>query len=235
MKPFCGVIFLLIIYSAAAQGDLTNKYGLQLVQNEAAYTKSIINKPGFAMADLKKAVPQIEFDLRYATSNNFLHKAIYPPLSTAFLRYKAVTGLIAVQNELKAKGLGLKIFDAYRPYTVTEKIWKLVNDERYAASPEKGSNHNRGVAVDLTVIDLKTKAALEMGTDFDSFSDSAHHNFTALPGEVLQNRQLLKSTMEKYGFESFDTEWWHYTLPNAKQYELMNLSFKQLKKLTADH
>lgn len=234
MKPFCGGIFLLIIYSAAVQGDLTNKYGLKLVQNEAGYWKSINNKPGFAMTDVKKAVPEIEFDLRYSTSNNFLHKAIYPPLSASFLRYNAVTGLTAVQNELKQKGFGLKIFDAYRPYTVTEKIWNLVKDERYAASPGKGSNHNRGVAVDLTIIDLETKTALDMGTDFDSFSDSAHHNFTALPGEVLQNRQLLKSTMEKHGFESFETEWWHYALPNAKEYELMDLSFKQLKKLTAD-
>ena len=235
MKPFCGVIFLLIIYSAAAQADLTNKYGLKPIKSEAAYQKSINRKPGFAMTDLKKVLLGIALDLRYATTNNFLHKKIYPTLSTTFLRYNAVAGLTAMQNELKQKGLGLKIFDAYRPYAVTEKIWKLVKDERYAASPKKGSNHNRGVAVDLTIIDLKTKNDLEMGTDFDNFSDSAHHTFTALPGEVLQNRQLLKSTMEKYGFESFETEWWHYALPNAKEYELMDLSFEQLKKLTADH
>lgn len=111
-------------------------------------------------------------------------------------------------------------------------MWELVKDDRYAADPKKGSGHNRGIAVDLTIIDLKTKEELAMGTGFDNFTDSAHHDFSALPVDVLQNRLLLKNTMEKYGFKALETEWWHYALPNSSEYELLDLSFDDLKKLS---
>ena len=110
-------------------------------------------------------------------------------------------------------------------------MWELVKDERYTANPAKGSGHNRGIAADLTIIDLKTGKELDMGTGFDNFTDSAHHVFKNLPEQVLNNRHLLKSTMEKYGFKAFDTEWWHYFWVDGKEYEVMNLTFKQLKKL----
>jgi D-alanyl-D-alanine dipeptidase len=127
-------------------------------------------------------------------------------------------------------GLGLKIFDAYRPYSVTVKFWELVKDERYVANPAKGSGHNRGIAVDLTIIDLKTGKELDMGTGFDNFTDTAHHTFTSLPEEVLHNRLLLKSTMEKYGFIALESEWWHYYLANGNTFELLDIEFKKLKK-----
>ncbi len=136
-----------------------------------------------------------------------------------------------IQNELKEKGLGLKIFDAYRPYSVTKIMWGKVKDDRYAADPKKGSGHNRGIAVDLTIIDLKTHEELNMGTGFDNFTDSAHHDFKNLPEAILQNRSILKSIMEKYGFKALGTEWWHYSLPNANDFELMDLPFKKLKQL----
>ncbi len=126
-------------------------------------------------------------------------------------------------------GLGLKIFDAYRPYSVTEKMWLPVQDDRYAADPKKGSGHNRGVAVDLTLIYLATGEELNMGTGFDNFSDTAHHAFTNLPEDILQNRLLLKKNMEQYGFKALDTEWWHYSLPNAKDFELLDIDFKKLE------
>ena len=107
---------------------------------------------------------------------------------------------LALSRDLKARGLGLKIFDAYRPYSVTEKMWRAVKDDRYAADPSKGSAHNRGIAVDLTLINLYTKRELSMGTGFDNFSDTAHGDFMGLPGKILQNRRLLEITMEKYGF-----------------------------------
>jgi zinc D-Ala-D-Ala dipeptidase len=109
-------------------------------------------------------------------------------------------------------------------------MWEPVQDDRYAADPKKGSGHNRGTAADLTIIYLSTGKELPMGTGFDNFSDTAHHNFTGLPAEVLKNRALLKKTMEENGFKALDTEWWHYSLPNAKEYELLNLSFAALAK-----
>jgi D-alanyl-D-alanine dipeptidase len=133
-----------------------------------------------------------------------------------------------VASSLQKKGLGLKIFDAYRPFGVTEAFWQLIQDERYVANPAKGSGHNRGIAIDLTLIDLRTKKELEMGTSFDNFSDTAHHTFTALPDLVLQNRKLLRTEMAAEGFVALETEWWHYSLPNAKNFSLLNIPFKKL-------
>lgn len=159
-----------------------------------------------------------------------MKRLMYPAnTQVTFLRLPAVRALQKVQAELNSKGLGMKIFDAYRPYSVTEKFWKLVHDERYVANPANGSGHNRGASVDLTIINLQTGKELDMGTGFDNFTDTAHHSFTALSESVLQNRLLLKSTMEKYGFNALETEWWHYSLPQSKRFELLNISFKKLK------
>ena len=185
------------------------------------------------MIELKSIIPTLVYDLRYSTEDNFVKKALYPPFtSVTFLRLPAANALANVQKELAEKGLGLKIFDAYRPYSVTVKFWELIKDERYVANPSKGSGHNRGLAVDLTIIDLKTGKELEMGTDFDNFTDTAHHTFTALSETVLNNRKLLKDVMLKYGFKLFETEWWHYYWPNHRNYEVMDLSFKKLNHLT---
>ena len=135
-----------------------------------------------------------------------------------------------MQDELVKQGLGLKLFDAYRPYAVTVLMWELIKDERYVANPKNGSGHNRGIAVDLTIIDLQTGKELNMGTGFDNFSDTAHHSFTALPKEVMRNRTLLKTIMEKNGFKSLDTEWWHYSWPGAPHFDVLDISFRKLKK-----
>jgi D-alanyl-D-alanine dipeptidase len=97
------------------------------------------------MIELRSRIPRLVYDLRYAGINNFMHRRMYPAgTSTTFLRLPAVTALLNVQKELNEKGMGLKIFDAYRPYSVTVKFWELVKDERYVANPAKGSGHNRG-------------------------------------------------------------------------------------------
>ena len=110
-------------------------------------------------------------------------------------------------------------------------MWERVKDDRYAVDPKKGSGHNRGFAVDLTIINLKTLEELNMGTEFDNFSDSAQHSFTALAEEYLHNRYLLRSIMEKHGFKALETEWRHYFLPNASGFELMDISFEELYKM----
>jgi D-alanyl-D-alanine dipeptidase len=107
-----------------------------------------------------------------------------------------------------------------------------VTDERYVANPTKASGHNRGLAVDLTIIHLKTGVELDMGTGFDHFSDTAHHSFTQLSPTVLQNRKLLKEVMQKYGFNFLETEWWHYYWPNDRNYDVLDLDFKKLYKFT---
>jgi zinc D-Ala-D-Ala dipeptidase len=225
------IVFILIIPGAFAQDTLVNKYGLWVITGIEQLQKTVQHDPAKAMLDLKKTIPLLQFDLRYATVNNFMNQKLYPPISTTYLRKAAADSLYVIQKELNEMGLGLKIFDAYRPYSVTEKLWEPVKDDRYAADPKKGSGHNRGIAVDLTIIKLSDHQELNMGTGFDNFSDTAHHAFTDLPGKVLQNRLLLKTCMEKHGFKALDTEWWHYYLLNAAAFELLDIDFKQLESL----
>ncbi|MBS1599874.1 MAG: M15 family metallopeptidase [Bacteroidetes bacterium] len=222
-------IFLSYPSACFAQNMEVSKYGVHFVKTIEAYHESILNDSLKKMTNLQSVIPNIVFDLRYATKNNFMGRRMYPQKTNhSFLRASAVQAISKVQKELNTMGYGLKIFDAYRPYSVTEKFWELVHDDRYVADPKKGSGHNRGIAVDLTIIELNSKKELKMPTGFDNFTDTAHHDFMALTEEVLKNRALLKNTMEKYGFNAFATEWWHYSLPNPEKYEVLDLSFEEL-------
>jgi zinc D-Ala-D-Ala dipeptidase len=204
-----------------------NEYGLKVILHKKQYGELVAVDTNQKMIHLPHWMPNLLIDLRYASNNNFTKSTIYSAYAGAYLRLPAARALQAVQNELNQQGLGLKIFDAYRPYAATKLMWNLVRDDRYTASPATGSGHNRGAAVDLTLVDLRTGLELPMPTGFDSFNDSAHHSFMNLPANVLQNRNLLKNIMEKHGFVALETEWWHYSLPNAKdRFMLMNIDFE---------
>jgi len=225
------VIFLTIGTSnLLAQDSLPGKPPVTDTWNK--YLSEVATDTAKKMVELKSRAPGILYDLRYASTNNFMHRQMYVPAPAAtFLRLPAAEALGKVQQELSAAGLGLKVFDAYRPYSVTVLFWELVKDERYVANPAKGSGHNRGIAVDLTLVRLSDKTELHMGTGFDNFSDTAHHSFTDLPAGVLKNRQLLRSVMEKYGFKALETEWWHYSLPGSERFELLDIPFQQLQQI----
>lgn len=228
-----GFFFLLLPLFPSGQQLKTSTYGVQYISSEKTYRHLLKKDSNHQMTELKQIIPNIVYDLRYATAANFVKQPLYSTKTkNTFLRLAAAKALQQVQQELNAKGYGLKIFDAYRPYSVTVKFWELIKDERYVANPSKGSGHNRGLAVDLTIIDVKTGVELEMGTGFDHFTDTAHHNFTQLSTTVLQNRKLLKEVMLKHGFQLFETEWWHYYWPNNRNYEVMDLDFRKLKKLS---
>jgi D-alanyl-D-alanine dipeptidase len=234
-KRFYIKLLLLLIFStwlpgqACAQDNGYTRPPLTSKWDE--YKKQVKNDSTKKMIELKSLVPGIVYDLRYATVNNFMRRLMYPAgTNTSFLRSPAARALQKVQQELQAKGLGLKIYDAYRPYSVTVKFWELVKDERYVANPSRGSGHNRGIAVDLTLISLTTNKELDMGTGFDDFSDTAHHTFSKLPEAVLKNKALLKTTMEKSGFRAYSAEWWHYSWPDAAKYEILDIDFRKLKK-----
>ena len=219
---------LILLQSAAQQNEYTRP---PVTDNWDDYKKQVKNDSTKWMAELKTMIPGIQYDLRYATANNFMYRLMYPAgTTTTFLRIPAVKALQKVQKELNQKGYGLKIFDAYRPYSVTVKFWELVKDERFVANPSKGSGHNRGIAVDLTIVILQSGKVLEMGTGFDNFSDTAHHTFTDLPEEILQNRQLLKTTMAKYGFNAYNDEWWHYSFADGAKFEILDIDFKKMNK-----
>ncbi len=229
----CGIVFSTGPLLSPAQDSAFNKYGLLVISNAGQLQTSYRKDPSREMTDLKKCIPGIQLELRYAGRNNFMHQQLYPFITTTYLRKQAADSLALVQKELNQIGLGLKIFDAYRPYSVTEKMWEPVKDDRYAADPKKGSGHNRGAAVDLTILNVRSNKELDMGTGFDNFSDTAHHAFSGLPVGILQNRSLLKTMMEKHGFKALDTEWWHYSLYNAAGFELLDVNFAILKKLNS--
>ncbi|MFN0083161.1 MAG: M15 family metallopeptidase [Ferruginibacter sp.] len=127
--------------------------------------------------------------------------------------------------------MGLKIFDAYRPYSATKLMWDMIHDERYVANLANGSGHNRGIAIDLTLTNIDTGEALDTGTAFDNFADSAHHSFTKqLPPQLSANRELLKTTMEKFGFKSLATVWWHYSFSSVEVYDLLDTYFRILQR-----
>ncbi len=229
----CALIFSMCFNATVAQTARKDSNNLKVIASIDLYAQTSTNDSNMQMISLQKIIPDIVLDLRYATTNNFMKRIMYKEIPTyTFLRLPAAKALINVQHELHKMGYGLKIFDAYRPYFVTEKFWELVHDDRYVADPKKGSGHNRGIAVDLTIINLATKQELKMPTGFDNFTDSAHHDFINLSEEVLMNRKLLKQMMEKFGFIAFATEWWHYSLPNPEKYDVLDLSFSQLKKVS---
>jgi D-alanyl-D-alanine dipeptidase len=197
----------------------------------AAYLDKVSKDSTMKLVELKTLIPHLVYDIRYATTNNFTGRRMYPAgTKTCFLRLPAARALQRVETKLNKQGMGLKIYDGYRPYAVTVKFWELIGDERYVAHPAKGSGHNRGIAVDLTIINLSDGKELNMGTDYDDFRENAHHAFTNLPAEVIANRKLLKDLMLEEGFILFDTEWWHYSLPDPKHYDLMDLPFKKIPK-----
>ncbi|MHB2150778.1 D-alanyl-D-alanine dipeptidase [Calditrichota bacterium LG25] len=176
--------------------------------------------------DIQKMNPSIILDIRYATSNNFLHRAVYDQ-ARCFLVKEAALKLNEVQKELQTLGLGLKIFDAYRPLSVQKAMWQIMPDARYVANPAKGSRHNRGCAVDLTLVD-STGKELPMPTEYDDFTKRAHHNYMKLPASIRLNRWILKTVMEKHGFKPISSEWWHYDMVGWQKYPVMDLSFSQI-------
>ncbi len=195
------------------------------------YKKSVQFKDQNKLINLQKFIPNIVFDLKYNTPNNFTNIKLYKFATTSFLRKDPATALLHVQDSLNKIGLTLKIFDAYRPYAATKLMWTIIHDERYVANPAYGSGHNRGIAVDVTIVNLKTAKELNMGTAFDNFTDTAHHSFTKyLSKEIIENRTLLKLLMEKFGFKSLETEWWHYSFISNEKYDVMDIDFKTLTK-----
>ena len=223
------IIYLLFTVGTIQSGTIAHAQ-VKTVKNARIYRQQVNADSLQKMIEIKTFIPKVIYDLRYATTNNFTHTKLYESANSTFLRLPVALALQKVQKELNEKGYGLKIFDAYRPYTVTKKMWDLIHDDRYVADPSKGSGHNRGLAIDLTIIHLIDSSELDMGTGFDNFTDTAHHTFKNLDSTVLQNRTLLKRTMEKYGFKALETEWWHYSWPNDRNYEVLDIDFKKLAK-----
>lgn len=163
--------------------------------------------------NLKDYSSDFIYDMRYATDNNFLKAQVYD-CAECLIRYKTVKALIKANNAFMRKGFQIKLYDCYRPLDIQKRMWTIVSNPKYVADPSKGSIHNRGGAVDITLVNLDGEA-VNMGTDFDFFGIEASHKYVNLPTDVVSNRKFLKKIMTASGFKSFDSEWWHYNLKSA--------------------
>ena len=173
---------------------------------------------------LKDLSTDFVYELKYATPDNFLKQAVYD-CGECYLRKSTAEALVKANEAFKQLGYRIKLFDCYRPLSVQKKMWKILPGTHYVANPAKGSKHNRGAAVDLTLVDAQGKE-LNMGTPFDFFGKEAHHTYTEHPKEVLENRKLLKETLDKYNFKSIYSEWWHYEYRPEMQSKVENFEWQ---------
>ncbi len=193
----------------------------------------------------KDIIPDIVIDLRYSTPN---HKFLNLPngdmnlpkfytVNECLMTLKLAESLKLAQDSLRnirmhdgksyPEGIGIKIWDGYRPRAVQYLFWEIFPNSTYIANPESGSKHNRGGAVDLTLIDLATGEELRMPTKFDDFSSAAGHGYTSLPANVIANRDLLKSILVNVGgLNIYSAEWWHYEVNGANSYPLRDFQMK---------
>jgi len=226
-KYLCLLLMFTFSLFSLAQKPKANPYGLQVINSFEDYRLSYVADPNNELIEIKKAIPNIKLDIRYATKNNFMNQVMYKE-ARAFARKPVVAQLKRIQLALNKKGYGLKIFDAYRPYTITLAFYRKAKDKNFVANPKKGSKHNRGCAIDLTLIDLKTGKELQMPTPYDSFAPEASPSYSNLPAPIIKNRTLLITTMQAYGFRVIKNEWWHFDFIGWNKYPLMDIPFEKL-------
>jgi D-alanyl-D-alanine dipeptidase len=210
-KPLLVLLFLLYLAKGNSQTVASVSERLNVVSDT-----SFVN--------LKEYSQDFAYDMKYATEDNFLKSKVYD-CAECFLRYKTVKALILANQRLMKKGFKIKIFDCYRPLDIQKRMWAIVPNPVYVANPSKGSIHNRGGAVDITLVDLDGKE-LDMGTSFDFFGKEAGHDYPGFSKEIRNNRNLLRKIMVREHFNSFDSEWWHYNFKSGIKDSVSNFKWE---------
>jgi D-alanyl-D-alanine dipeptidase len=227
------LIFVLLVATATAQEvfRITPQRPIEELRREAlaAQPPQEQGKRKAELVELTTLDPTIKLDIRYATANNFLSTPVYEQ-ARAFLQEPAAKALVKAHRRLKKQGYGLLIHDAYRPWYVTKIFWEATPPEQreFVADPASGSRHNRGAAVDLTLYDLKTGAAVEMPSLYDEFSPRAYPTYGGGTTEQRRLRDLLRAAMEKQGFKVVENEWWHFDYKDWREYPILNVAFAKL-------
>ncbi len=224
VTAFLGVFVLVLAICAWAQ----NKYGLKTTGLNA-YHATLKDNPQKELVNLAVFAPDIVLDIGYATEKNFTGKRIYT-LARAYARRPAAEALKKAQAEFRKRGYGIKVYDAYRPYKATVRFYEVYQDTTYVASPYRGSRHNRGCALDITLVDLKTGKELPMPTAWDAFDKQAWPTAIVADPAIRANRDLLISVMEQNGFTVYEHEWWHFDYNRWNDYEVMDIDFEELEK-----
>lgn len=196
-------------------------------------SKPPFEKGNFKTSDLVELTtidPTLKLDIRYATSNNFVGKPVYTE-ARVFLQRPAAEAISKVNAELKPLGYGLLIFDGYRPWSVTKLFWDITPKDKkdFVADPKKGSRHNRGCAVDLSLYELATGKQVTMTSDYDEMNENAYPDFSGGTAEQRQFRDLLRQKMEANGFKVYKYEWWHFDFKGWEVYRIENIPFSEVK------
>lgn len=182
------------------------------------------------LVEVTRVDPTIRLDIRYATSNNFLGRRVYGQ-ARAFLQREAAEALSRANRRLRERGFGIVVFDGYRPWSVTKIFWDETPPEKrdFVADPSKGSRHNRGCAVDVTLFDLKTGRQVEMPSGYDDFSERAHPRYAGGSEESRRIRDLLRTAMEDEGFTVYENEWWHFDYETWREYPILDVPFEKIE------
>ncbi len=192
-----------------------------------AYKKAVAHNSESELIEIKKVIPSVVLDITYATPNNLAKRPVYS-MAAAFARRPVVESLKKIQADLKKQGLGLKIFDGYRPYAVTCLFYAALRDTTFVAAPWRGSKHNRGCALDLTILDLKTGKELDMPSAYDEATERSYQSYDKCTPLQAKNRELLRDVMISNGFQIYPYEWWHYDFIGWEKYEIMDIDFEVL-------
>lgn len=213
MQIFC---LQLLIYTTFALSFLN----MQTLSKQATHK----------LVEITKLDPEIKPDIRYATKNNFLGRPVYKQ-AKVYLQKPVAESLVKVNKELQKDGFGLLVFDGYRPWSVTKSFWDEIEPgkRKFVADPKIGSNHNRGCAIDLSLYELKTGKEVKMPCDYDTFSECAYPSYSGGTQEERKMRDYLIKQMQKEGFTVHPHEWWHYDHKECKNYEVLDLTFEEIK------
>lgn len=204
---------------------ITICFFLTITTSNTIYCQEIqTNCQDSTFVNLKDYSANFVYDMKYATEDNFLNAKVYD-CAECYLRLKTVNALIAANNSFQKRGFTIKIFDCYRPLSVQKRMWKIVPNSSYVANPSKGSIHNRGGAVDITLVDADGRE-LDFGTDFDFFGKEASHSFKKLSKKIRKNRRFLRKIMEDNGFKALESEWWHYNFLGALGDKVSNFNWE---------
>jgi D-alanyl-D-alanine dipeptidase len=214
MKLAASLLFLLLFFPTGTAQDVPREKGR-------------FRKPD--LAELLKLDPTFKLDIRYATDNNFLKRRVYRE-ARAFLQRPAAEALVRVHRNLRKQGYGLLVFDGYRPWAVTKDFWDSTPPDKrnFVANPAKGSKHNRGCAVDLSLFELATGAEVEMPSGYDEMTNRAYPTYDGGTQEQRRLRDLLRAAMKAEGFTVNEYEWWHFDYKDWRKYPILNISFESL-------
>jgi zinc D-Ala-D-Ala dipeptidase len=220
------LFFFLFLFAGCKSTESSMASKKELIKNNYLKGNSIALYDGIndtTFVKLKNFSSDFIFDMKYATEANFLKTKVYD-CEECYLRLKTIKFIIEANAEFQSLGYRIKLFDCYRPLDIQKKMWEIVSNADYVADPKKGSIHNRGGAVDITLVD-KDGNELDMGTSFDFFGPEAAHNYQGFSRKIRKNRTLLKEIMLKHNFKSFDSEWWHYNLVDSNKDKLANFKW----------